>query len=136
MTIDLGAVNYVAVIVSVVVMQIIGTLWYMPFLFGKPWMAATGVTTEQMRAAKTGYLVAILGSLIAVWVLAILAGATGATGLADGLTLGLLVSIGFVFTSFAVNYVFESKSLKLLLINAGYPVVGLAVAGAIIGIMG
>lgn len=134
MTIDLGAINYLAVIVSVVAMQIIGTIWYMPFLFGKAWMAAAGVTTEQMRGNRVGYLIAILGSLIASWVIAILAGATGASGFADGLALGLLAGIGFVFTAFAVNYVFESKPLKLLLINAGYPVIGLAVAGVIIAI--
>jgi len=136
MTIDLGAINYPAVIVSVIVMQIIGTLWYMPFVFGKARMAATGVAAEKIRGGLVGYQGTILASLIAACVIAILANATGAKGFADGLMLGLLVGIGLVFTAFAGNYVSESKSLKLLLINAGYPVTGLAVTGVIIGVLG
>jgi hypothetical protein len=140
MTLDLGELNYIAIIVSVVATQVLGTLWYSNLLFGKTWRAEIGMTAEQWQArssqARAGYIMAILGSLIAAWVLAMLIQATDAADVIDGIVLGLMVSIGFVATAIAINYVFESKSLKLFLITAGYPVVSLLITGIILTLWG
>ena len=66
--------------------------------------------------------------------LAILVQASGADGLPEGLLLGLIVGIGFVATSHASHYSFQGRPLKLYLINTGYPVLMLAIAGSILGV--
>ena len=52
-----------------------------------------------------------------------------------GLGAGLAVGFGWIALAFGVNYMFEGKSFKLWLINAGYNTVVFAVMGLIIGAM-
>jgi Protein of unknown function (DUF1761) len=54
-------------------------------------------------------------------------------GLIWGMTAGALAGIGWVATSLGILYLFESRSLKLFLINAGYLAIAFIVAGGIIG---
>jgi hypothetical protein len=49
------------------------------------------------------------------------------------MTAGALAGIGWVATSLGILYLFESRSLKLFLINAGYLAIAFIVAGGIIG---
>ena len=65
-------------------------------------------------------------------VLALLAQGLGADGAGEGLGLGLLAAIGFIFTSNAINYAFEGRSLKVFLINGGYPLVSYSVIGILL----
>lgn len=46
---------------------------------------------------------------------------------------GLAAGLGWVAMAFGVNYMFEGKSFKLWLINAGYNTVVFALVGLIIG---
>jgi hypothetical protein len=46
---------------------------------------------------------------------------------------GITVAVGFAAPVIGLNYAFEGRGLTLWLINAGYALVGLTVAGAIIG---
>ncbi|GAB4160087.1 MAG: hypothetical protein Fur003_3760 [Candidatus Dojkabacteria bacterium] len=52
-----------------------------------------------------------------------------------GLMAGLAAGLGWVALAFGVNYMFEGKSFKLWLINAGYNTVVFALMGLIIGAM-
>lgn len=54
---------------------------------------------------------------------------------AAGLMIGLVIGLVFVGFAFGVNYLFEGKSPKLWLINAGYNAAVFAAMGAIIGAM-
>ena len=114
----------------------LGALWYSPLLFARPWMAANGFTEEQIRAegAGIGYGVSVVVSVVLAFAVALLAEAAGADTALEGLLLGLLVGVGFVATTAGVNYVFESRPRNLYLINAGYPVVSLALIGLLIGV--
>jgi hypothetical protein len=57
----------------------------------------------------------------------------GVATLAGGAGLGAIVGLGIAAMQLALNYAFEARSVTLWLVNGGYAVVGLAVAGAIIG---
>jgi len=50
-----------------------------------------------------------------------------------GLFAGIAAGLGWVSLAFGVNYMFEGKSFKLWLINAGYNTVVFAIMGLIIG---
>lgn len=137
MSIELGDINYLAVAVGVLVSMAGGALWYSPLLFANVWMELNGFTKEQLQEAGQawqGYVVSIVGSIISVLVLALLIDLTGADDLGEGLLIGLFAGVAFVATSMAANYMFESRPLKLYLINAGYPVLILAINGVILAL--
>ena len=136
MDLNIGSINYLAVVVAIVINMAAGALWYSPLLFAKHWMAANGLTEESIReagSATRGYVVAVIASIVIAFAVALFAQASGADTPVEGLILGLAAGLGFVATTFAANYIFESRPLKLYLINAGYPVVSLALIGLLIG---
>lgn len=47
--------------------------------------------------------------------------------------MGLLAGIGFVLPTFVLKDALEARSQRLMLINAGHPVLSLTVAGIILG---
>ena len=136
MELDLADVNYLAVIAAIAVNMIVGAVWYSPLLFARPWMAANGFTEEQIKAqgsATRGYIVSVIASVVIAFAIALFAQAAGAGAAIDGLLLGLAAGVGFVATTSVTNYIFESRPLKLYLINAGYPVVSFTLIGLLIG---
>ena len=139
MEFDFGELNYLAIVVGVVINMVLGALWYSPVLVGKPWMAAAGITAEDIEEAGKGeqykgYAVAVVVSIILVFVLALLTRNLGIDEPLDGLVLGLVAGIGLVAASQAPNYSFEGRSLRLFLINLGYSVVGFAIIGVLLAV--
>lgn len=134
--IDLGNLNYLAILVGIIFNQVLGATWYS--VWSKPWMAGVGLTMEDMEAMKGTprqwypYVVAIVGALVFTFGLAVLVQGTGADGVLDGLTLGLLASVAFIVTSYATTYSFEGRGLKIFLINIGYPLISYSVIGILL----
>ena len=136
MDLDLGSINYIAVVVAIVTNMALGAAWYSPLLFAKPWMAANGLTEESISeagSATKGYVVAVIASIVIAFAIALFAQASGVDTAVEGLLLGLAAGLGFVATTLAASYIFESRPLKLYLINAGYPVVSFTLIGLLIG---
>jgi hypothetical protein len=130
---DLNEINYLAVLVAAVSSFVIGGLWYSPLLFANVWMREAGITEESIKKAN---MVKIFGlsfilSLIISFNLAAFLGPD--SDLVWGITAGALAGIGWVATSFGIIYLFERKSLRLFLINAGYLAVSFIISGAILG---
>jgi hypothetical protein len=73
--------------------------------------------------------------LIAVVMAASLAAFIGKGGAVFGLLAGLAAGITWVAAAFGINYLFERRSVRLFLINAGYNVLSFGVMGLIIGAM-
>lgn len=115
----LETINYLAVIVAALSAFLIGGLWYSPLLFGKVWMQETGISEndQQGHPAKV-YGISFAFSLVAAFAFAILLGHH--TEIKYALHYALLVGLGFVATSFGINFQFSNKSGKLWLIDAGY----------------
>jgi hypothetical protein len=129
----MAQVNWLAVIVAALSTFLIGGLWYSPAVFGKAWMKENGFTEEGM---KGGNMVKIFGlafilGLVASVNLAMFLGPTDDAGM--GAFYGFLAGFGWVATFVGTHYLFERKSFKLFLINAGYSVVSLTIMGLIIG---
>ena len=135
---DLGSLNYLAIIVGVIINQLLGAAWYRTW--GKPWMAAVGITSEDIEEMKgtaqqwSPYVVAIASALIFTFVLALLLQGMDADGVIHGLLLGLLIAVGFIATSYATTYSFEGRSPRLFLINIGYPLISYAVIGILLAV--
>jgi Protein of unknown function (DUF1761) len=59
--------------------------------------------------------------------------ATGFQTALRGIKVAILLWIGFVFTTWATEYVFEVRPLSLFAIDAGFWLIGMTVQGAIVG---
>ena len=70
-------------------------------------------------------------SLLAALIFALMLGPTATA--AEGLGVGFVVGTFFVATSFAINYAFAQRSVKLWMIDAGYHVLQFSLYGVILG---
>mgnify|MGYP001818808470 CR=1 FL=1 len=131
---DFNAINWLAVIVAAASAFLLGGLWYSPALFGKAWLQASGLTEEDAQSGHPGkvyglsFLLALLGSAA----LALLLGP--APVLLHAVGVGFVAGFALVAGSFGINYLFERKSGKLLLINGGYHTVQYTIVGIILGL--
>jgi hypothetical protein len=133
MTLD---INWLAVLVAAVVTFVLGGLWYGP-LFGKVWRLAEGQAEPQPGQQKHPALVYGLSfvlMLIAAMALAVAIGPD--PDVTRSIGFGLVVGVGWVATSFGVNYLFAGRRLALLAVDAGYNVVLFVLMGLIIGLFG
>lgn len=124
--------NIWAVLVAALSTFLIGGLWYSPAVFGKAWMRENGFTEEGMKDSN---MVKIFGLsffllVIAAVNLAMFMGPEDNPQM--GALWGFLAGFGWVATFVGTHYLFERKSFKLFLINAGYSVVALTIMGVII----
>jgi uncharacterized protein DUF1761 len=132
--------NYLAIVIAAVVAWLAGAGWYMAL--GKTWMAALGVTPEQMEEAKRQpgaflpFIYAFVAELVMAWVMAGLIGHIGALTLRGGVISGAFCWLGFVITTMLVNNSFARRDWRLLLIDGGHWLLVLLLIGAIVGAMG
>src|SRR3989344_4671738 len=118
-------INYLAVIAAAVVSMGLGALWYSPMVFGKQWMALSGLSSEKLDAMKakgmtTGYAVGFVGSLVMVYVLAHFVQIAGATDISGALQLGFWVWLGFVATVMLGAVLWVGKMWNLFFLYPGY----------------
>lgn len=130
------SINFLAVFLAALSAFFLGYLWY-TVIFAKTWQKLIGMkaTTGEVKTPNLGRM--LIGSFILEVIMAFnLAAFIGSD--ADwmfGLMAGLAAGFGWVSLAFGVNYMFEGKSFKLWLINAGYNTVVFAVMGLIIGLL-
>ncbi len=133
MTLD---INWLAVLVAAVVTFVLGGVWYGP-LFGKVWRAAEGRPDPDPTQAKHPAFVYSLSFVLMLVAAAVLAIALGPDPTVPrSVVVGLVVGVGWVATSFGVNYLFAGRRLALFAVDAGYNVVLFALMGLIIGLFG
>lgn len=135
MNIDLGALNWLAVVVTAVAAYGIGAGYYMAL--ANPWMAAAKLTREMIDERKSentrSYGTVALASIVGAVLLAVVVQASGAANAGEGLLVGLIVGLIITAAGQVPNYAFQYRGMKLYLIDAGYPVLQMAVGGVILG---
>jgi len=126
--------NVLAVLAAAVATFVLGGLWYSPALFGKAWQREAGVTDEQMRTSNKARVfgLAFILSLVAAVVFALFLGPRPPMSL--GLGAGFSAGLCWVAASFGINYLFEQRSFKLWLINAGYHTLQFTIIGLILAL--
>lgn len=131
----MSGARHLAVWIAAIVFFVLGAIWYS--VMAAPWVTAIGKTMDELTREQAGsplpYVVGFVAILVMCYTLAWLMQRLQTATLTGGLRLGATVAIGFIAATLALNYGFESRSVALWLINSAYIVVGLALAGAIIG---
>ena len=131
----MGLARHVAVWIASILFFVLGAIWYS--VMQAPWLAGIGKSMDEIAnahaATPTPYVVGFVAILVMCYTLAWLMQRQNVATLLAGFRLGAIVSAGFIAATLALNYGFEARSVTLWLINSVYVVVGLALAGAIIG---
>jgi hypothetical protein len=67
--IEIGAVNYLAVLAAAIVAMVVGMVWHSPAMFLKRWMKLTGVTDKEMKKsmglpAAVGFVTLLISAFV------------------------------------------------------------------------
>lgn len=153
--------NPLAILVAAISALVVGFVWYNPKVFGTVWMKEADMTEEKMKGAnmaKIFIMAFIFAFLLAMTMMQMSIHQTGALSLVGGDPANALPSYaafmadygdsfrtfkhGALHGAFAglfvalpiigTNALFERKSAKYILVNAGYWIVTLGVMGSII----
>ena len=130
--------NYVHVLVVAIAGFMLGWLWY-SLLCGKAWMKEMKITEEMMKekCAKQGmapYMIkGFVFTLLGTFGLAALIAAHGAPNWKHGAAFGAFVGVFGPVARMLNGSVWEDRSCKLQVINAGHEIVLYAMQGAILG---
>ena len=130
--------HYLGIFLAAVAMFGVGSVWYSPVLFAKVWAREAGMDPNHKPDAKTmgktfGATFVLL--LVCATVLDVLiSNSTAGEGILHGLFMGFLGGL-IASAVTAINHLFENKSLKLFLINAGYDVLGFCLMGVILAML-
>ncbi|MDG1730496.1 MAG: DUF1761 domain-containing protein [Algibacter sp.] len=153
--------NFPAILVAAVSALVVGFIWYNPKVFGNTWMKEAGMTDEAIKGgnmSKIFILAFIFAVLLAMTMMQMSIHQTGALSLiggdaskalpsytafmADygdafrtykhGALHGVLAGFFVALPIIGTNALFERKSGKYIVINAGYWVVTLGIMGAIV----
>jgi hypothetical protein len=120
------------IIITTLAAFIIGGLWYSPVLFLKAWLKGEGLPPNHKQNLGTFYQAQVqFYSLVAhglmVTVLALLFDTIGVQSLKLALSIGLLVTFGFIVTTKFIELIYnphgkhyEKKSQIRFLVHSGY----------------
>lgn len=130
---DFSTLNWLAILVAAVSSFALGSLWYAKPVFGNIWQKLIARSDEEIKNASMGKIFgfSFLLTLVMAINLAMFVGPD--QGAVFGLFAGAAVGIGWIAMGLGVLYLFEGRSFRLWLINAGYMSLALAIMGTIIG---
>lgn len=131
---DPAKLNYLAIFVSAVSTFLVGGLWYSPLLFAKAWQREAGLSDEALKARNPAMVFgpSFVLALLMAFNLAAFIGPSASVAFAVGAAFA--AGFGWVALGMGVTYLFEGRSLKLWLIDAGYHTVAFTVMGVILGV--
>ncbi|MFL6591383.1 MAG: DUF1761 domain-containing protein [Luteimonas sp.] len=111
---------------------VLGGVWYGP-LFRRTWCREAGMSPDTTarhprHTFATAFIAAFVAAVAFDWLLG------PAPGLRTAVIDGVLVGLALVAMSFAINYAFAARSVKLWLIDGGYHTLQFTLYGLIIGL--
>jgi len=127
--------NILGICLAVLATQLVGHIWYHKKVFGTYWKKQMKVTHKNHPLAHelpTGVLSLIFTAIMVVFMNFTLDG----LGIHEPLrAAGWVLSFGtaFILIPTAINYIYEQRPSKLVLVTAGFHIVAHSLAGAILG---
>lgn len=136
-------VNYWAVLLAAVSSMVVGSVWYMPKVFGNVWMKLTKVKPNKNMSGKDMarlYGLTFLASLVTAYVLAHVTFLSNHffknSFLQDAMSTAFWLWLGFTAARLLVHDLFEYRPKKLTVLNAAHELLTVLVMALVIGAMG
>jgi hypothetical protein len=130
------SINLLAILLAAVAGMATGALWFAPFLFGRPWRAAAGVTTAPNWVYPVAFAATLVTSAVLVVAASVAHDALGGGYLLVAVGTGALLWLGFTVGRTAVEYLFEQRSSRLFAIDMGHQLATVLVMAVVIGLLG
>lgn len=128
------SINWIAVFVAGLLGMLVPVLWYAPKVFGNMWMRLSGFKGEDSRSPVGAVAVSAVCSLVMSVALAGFLNYFGSQTFLQGLLAGAELWLGFVATTFIVDYQLSRRPWKLTLINIGHSLLALSLMGGVLAI--
>lgn len=134
-------INWLSILIATLIPMLLGFVYYHKALFGKAWMASLGITEADVQKGNMGMIfgVSLVMSFLIAFFMCFNVNGPGQEGVYDtlkhGMGHGLIVSMMLAVPVLVTNGLFERKSWKNLLINAGYWILCLLLIGGILDVM-
>ena len=130
-------INVLAVLVATLAFWALGALWYSPVLFGKRWQKEVGLQQEVIKKTNVALVfgTSFVLMLFMVWALNFVINSHKPedVSLLRGLHYGAFTGLFFCMLTMGINYLYQRRSIVLWLIDGIYVVLGLGIAGMILG---
>lgn len=130
-------INYLAILVSAIAGMVVGYLWYGP-IFGKMWMSLSGITKEQIEAAKAkggmgkNYAIAYVFAAVMAFVLGYFVNVLGVVDAGGAFQLTFWVWLGFIVTTMANSVLWDNKPWKLYFLNIAHYLVAIYIMALVL----
>lgn len=128
-------INHFAVWLSIILLTVLGFLWYGP-LFGDTWMKLVGLDMATVEANPPGagvWITNLVATIVPAYTLAWLFTKLQVESALRGALIGLLIAFAFVHLSRMTSDMFAFRPYELSWITGGFSLVGLAIAGLVLG---
>lgn len=127
-------INYLAVVVSAVVVFGLGALWYGP-LFGKAWVASQSASREELMASSSigrTYVLSLAAYAVMAATVAMFIFMLNPPDLSGGLWLAAVLCIGIALPGTLTSVLYSANRFRLFWINAGYQLASFLLVGSIL----
>ncbi len=128
-------INHLAVLVSVVLLFVLGFLWYGP-IFGEQWMGMVGLDQAKIEANPPGagiWVTNVISAVVSMYALAWLFTRLNVQSAMDGAKYALIIGVAFVLLSTMTSNMFAQRPYGLAWITAGNTTVGFVIGGIVLG---
>ncbi|MDB5230810.1 MAG: hypothetical protein JWN76_1615 [Chitinophagaceae bacterium] len=130
---DMSTINWLAVTVAALSNFLLGGIWYSNALFGKAWAKENKLDPETLKGGMPRIFgLAFLWSVVMSVNLAMFLNVPKTTT-SWGATAGFLAGFGWVAMAIFIIGLFERRTTRYMLINAGYMTLSFIIMGTIIG---
>ena len=125
--------NYLAILVSALILWFMGAFWYSPIAFAKPWIAIIGRKEgEKPKGLAVGMIASLIGDLLVAFILFHFIAWSHSETFARGAFVGFISWVGFVVGPLYPQSVYEGRPFTYFAINSGYWLVGLVIVGGLL----
>jgi hypothetical protein len=134
-------INVWAVVVAAVSTMVVGSIWYMPKVFGNYWMKTANVSPGGgAKDAVRPIILTLIVSFVSAWVLAGAAAIAqnfyGGSFLWNSVLTALILWGGFTAARFITHDAFEGRPAGLTVLNCAHELVTFLVMALVIGLFG
>lgn len=126
--------NHKAVLAAVIAQQLVGFIWYQPSFLGRLWAEVLHKQMGEIHNSDLAFIASVFSSVSFCYLLSWMFQIAVIEDWQRGLTLGLMVGVGFLAPNISMHYMLIQIDSVLTLIDASRDIVASGIAGIILAV--